>query len=85
MKTDFFNTIPEKENERVIAVIESLHHVFKQFLRDSKKYFYYMTTNFVVSFVHISISGKEEYQTIALLSGKNKNLCRLLEKESYFL
>ena len=66
----------------MLTTIDSMQNAFKQFLQDPTKFFYYLTTNFVVSFIHTTGNGKDEYQTIVILSGKNKNLCRSLEKES---
>ena len=85
VKADFFqNAHPEKESERILAALDSMHNVFKQFLHDPNKFFYYLTTNLVVSFLHIKDEEKDEFQTIVILSGKNKNLCRMLEKESSY-
>lgn len=80
----FQNVNPEKETERTLETFDAFHNVFKQFLNDQKKFFYYLTTNYVVSFMHVP-KNENESQTIALLSGKNKNLCKLLEKESLLL
>ena len=81
-KGDLFQNVnPEKEAERTLETFDAFHNVFKQFLKDPKKFLYQMTKNYVVSFMHVP-KNENESQTIALLSGKNKNLCKLLEKES---
>lgn len=83
IKTDFFQSSNlEKENERVLDFINSMHSLFRQCLNDKKKFFYYLTNNLVVVFLHVESQTENDSQVIALLSGKNKNLCRLLEKES---
>lgn len=82
-KADFFqNSSLDKENERIICFIDSIHNAYKQFINDNTKFFYYFTTNLVVLFMHVFNHQKNESQIITLLSGKNKNLCKLLEKES---
>lgn len=86
IKTDFFqNCNLEKENERVLDFINSMHSLFRQFLNDKRKFFYYLTNNLVVVFLHIERLIENDSQIVALLSGKNKNLCRLLDKESKIL
>ena len=60
LKGDFFqNANSEKENERTLMIFDAFHTVFKQFLQDPKKFFVYLTTNFVVSFLHIPKNEKK--------------------------
>lgn len=81
-KANFFQVNAEKENEINLLTFDAFQSVFVQFLKDPKKFFYFMTTNFIVAFLHAQKNEKEEVQTIGLLCGKNKNVCKLLEKES---